>query len=130
MKKIFSLIALSSIGIISFGQAVVDNATIPVSITLNTILRLNVTAGGNIDFAVNTLNQYEYGIANTPNHTTEFTIASSIDYDVELYAEDATFIGSDITGTGASGVGANAGFPLDMVGYVVDYTGVGHTVVV
>ncbi|MCB9002091.1 MAG: hypothetical protein H6537_09000 [Bacteroidales bacterium] len=46
---------------LAFGQAVNDQAIIPVSVTLNSILRLTVVSGGNIDFVVNTIDQYTSG---------------------------------------------------------------------
>eukprot|EP01156_Anaeramoeba_ignava_P020576 Anaeramoba_ignava/c16393_g1_i2.p2 GENE.c16393_g1_i2~~c16393_g1_i2.p2 ORF type:complete len:202 (-),score=8.39 c16393_g1_i2:316-921(-) len=118
MKKIQTLlIALLLAGGI-MAQPVVDNAIIPVSVTLNSILRLNVTSGSNIEFAVNTLNQYTNGIANSDQHDTDFTVASSVDFIVELYAEDATLIGSDLAS------GANT-MPLDNIGYTLEITGTG-----
>jgi len=78
-----------------FGQAIKDNAVIPVSITLNSILRLTVTSGGNIQFVVNTIDQYTGGISNQDQYTTMFTVSSSRDFIVEMYAEDATFVGQE-----------------------------------
>ena len=96
MKKItLSIIALFFAGQMSFAQAVSEHAIIPVSVTLNSILRLNVVTGGNIEFVVNTINQYSSGISNSARYTTNFTVASSTDFDVTLMAEDATLIGSD-----------------------------------
>ncbi len=95
MKKITILMMFIGLGLASFGQAVADNALIPISITLNSILRMNVTSGGNIDFTVNTLDDYENGIDNTARYQTKFTVSSSRNFAVAMYAEDATFIGSD-----------------------------------
>lgn len=82
----------------SFGQAVKDNAVIPVSVTLNSILRLTVTSGGNIQFVVNTIDQYTSGIGNDDQYTTMFTVSSSRDFQVTMGAEDATFIGQETGG--------------------------------
>lgn len=82
-----------------FGQAVRDNAVIPVSITLNAILRLSVTSGGNIQFVVNTIDQYESGIPNSSQYTTTFQVASSRDFTVTMGAEEATFIGIETGST-------------------------------
>ncbi len=82
-----------------FGQAIKDNAVIPVSVTLNSILRLTVTSGGNIQFVVNTIDQYTNGIANDDQYTTMFTVSSSRDFIVEMGAEDATFVGQETGGT-------------------------------
>jgi len=91
-------------------QPVSDNAVIPVSVTLNSILRLTVVTGGNIEFVVNTLDQYSNGIVNSPVTTTNFTVASSVDFDVTLQAEDGNFIGTD---------NPAHTIPLDNVGYTV-----------
>jgi hypothetical protein len=116
MRKIL----LSLAGLLTFGgmmaQPVSDNAVIPVSVTLNSILRLNVTTGGNIEFNVNTLAQYASGIANTAGTTTTFTVASSLDFDVILFAEDTELIGTDLSSS------ANT-MDLDNVGYTLTYGG-------
>lgn len=117
MKKILiSFMALA----LTFGanaQAVSDNAVIPVSVSLTGILRLNVVSGGNIEFVVNTLNQYQNGIKNTQGTDTKFTVSSSTDFDVTLAAEDATFIGADNP--------ANL-MPLDNVSFVLQTSGTGQ----
>lgn len=96
MRKItLSLVALLITGAVAFSQAVADQAIIPVSVSLNSILRLNVTSGGNIEFVVNTITDYSTGIANTARYDTKFTVASSVDFNVLLYAEDLTMIGTD-----------------------------------
>ena len=52
MKKLL----LISVGLImaclTQAQPVSDNATIPIGVTLNSILRLTVVSGGNIEFVV------------------------------------------------------------------------------
>lgn len=113
MKKLFLSFAILSIAFLTYGQAVVNNATIPMSVTLNSILRLNVTAGGGIEFAVNTLKQYDLGIENSPGYDTKFTVASSVDFDVMVNAEDVNLVGSDLT------AGTNV-MPVTMIGYEVE----------
>ena len=98
---------------------VTDQKVIPVSVTLNSILRLNVVSGGNIDFVVNTIQQYEDGIANVGRYDTQFTVASSTDFDVEMYAEDASLVGVDIGGGGANTMS------LNNVGYLLSVDGSG-----
>ena len=93
MRKLFFAAAMLLLSQAGFGQAVKDNAVIPVSITLNSILRLTVTSGGNIQFVVNTIDQYTNGIANSAQYTTNFVVSSSRDFNVTLGAEDASFIG-------------------------------------
>ena len=118
MKKLtISLLAV----IFSFGaalsQPVSDQGIIPVGITLNSILRLNVTGGGNLEYVINTIDQYTNGVGQ-PNalYQTHFTVASSVDYDVDLSADAATFIGVDAVGHT---------IPLDNLGYELVYQGVG-----
>ncbi len=73
-----------------------DRAVIPVAVTLNSILRLNVSSGGNIEFNFNTLSDYENGIQTSAAYQTKFNVASSVDWDVYMYAEEATLTGTDI----------------------------------
>jgi hypothetical protein len=93
MRKLVIAFSALLFGQFSFGQAVSDNATIPVSVTLNSILRLQVKTGGNIQFVFNTMDQYNAGIDETPATTTTFAVSSSRDFTVNMGAEDATFIG-------------------------------------
>lgn len=98
MRKLFYAMSLVLISQLGFGQAVNDQAIIPVSVTLNSILRLTVVSGGNIDFVVNTIGQYTTGINSAgtdARYQTRFTVSSSQDFDVELRAEDANFLGQD-----------------------------------
>jgi hypothetical protein len=111
MRKLFFAAAMLLLSQVGFGQAVNDQAIIPVSVTLNSILRLTVVSGGNIDFVVNTIDQYTYGINNgggDARYHTNFTVSASQDFDVKIRAEDATFLGQDnIAHT----------MPLDNVGF-------------
>jgi hypothetical protein len=118
MKKVSLFFTALAISLASFAQPVADNATIPVSVTLNSILRLNVTSGGNIEFAVNTLDQYTNGIVNSAATTTRFTVASSVDFIVEMYAETAALVSNDL----ASG---SVDMELDNIGYSVQTNGTG-----
>lgn len=98
MRKLFYTMVLAALSQLSFGQAVNDQAIIPVSVTLNSILRLTVVSGGNIDFVVNTIDQYTNGIntgGTDARYQTNFTVSSSQDFDVTLRAEDATLLGQD-----------------------------------
>jgi hypothetical protein len=113
MKKVSLFLIGVLLGLSVIAQPVVDNAIIPVAVNLNSILRLNVTSGGNIEFSVNNIDQYTDGIANSDNYDTKFTVASSVDFDVIMYAEGG-FIGTDD--------GTNA-FPVDNVGYIIESTG-------
>ncbi len=99
MKKLMTIFLALGISLYSFAQAIDDEAVIPVSITLNSILRLNVTSGGNIEFVFNNLNQYTLGIATNARYNTDFNVSSSIDFDVDLTPENTSFfIGTDDPG--------------------------------
>ncbi|MDD3892576.1 MAG: hypothetical protein PHE03_09785 [Bacteroidales bacterium] len=115
MKKLVLGAAMLLFAQFSFGQMVSDNATIPVSVTLNAILRLTVTSGGNIQFVFNTMGQYADGIANTAGTTTTFKVASSRDFTVTMTTEDATLMGVETTET----------IPLNILEWVMAGTGVG-----
>jgi hypothetical protein len=104
----------------SMGQAVDDRAVIPVSVNLNSILRLNVTSGGNIDFNFNTLNDYEYGINTTGRYQTQFTVASSVNWNVFMFAEGPNLIGTDVINNADPKV-----MPIDNIGYNLSSTGTG-----
>lgn len=115
MKKLLLGAAMLLFAQMGFGQSVSDNAVIPVSVTLNSILRLTVTSGGNIQFVVNTIDQYTNGIANNDQYTSSFTVSSSRDFNVTMGAEDADFIGIE---TGAT-------MPLVNLQYTMGGTGGG-----
>ncbi len=130
MRKLLFTLALAVLSQVSFGQAVNDQAIIPVSVTLNSILRLTVVSGGNIDFVVNTIDQYTSGINNGGGDArwqTNFTVSSSQDFDVTLAAEDAFLMGQDdpantmtldnigLDLTGSGGGPANWTLPTDVL---------------
>ncbi len=111
MKKLTILITAVLFSITGvFSQPVSDSGVIPVGVTLNSILRLNITSGGNLEYVVNTIDQYTNGIAQNARYDTHFTVASSVDFDVTLTADAATFIGVD---------DAAHTIPLDNLGYLV-----------
>jgi len=98
-------------------QPVSDMGVIPIGVSLNSILRLNIVKGGNIEFVVSTFKQFNEGITNTDIYDTKFTVASSVDFDVKLYSE------SDVL-TGVSGVAANTMAAVN-IGYLVKTAGTG-----
>ncbi len=111
MKKLTILLtAVLFSATAAFSQPVSDSGVIPVGVTLNSILRLNITSGGNLEYVVNTIDQYTNGIAQNARYDTHFTVASSVDFDVTLGADAATFIGVD---------DAAHTIPLDNLGYLV-----------
>jgi len=103
---------------LAIAQPISDVSVIPVAITINTTMRLNVVSGGNVEFVINTLEQFDNGIENLdPSaddqiYDTRFTVASSINFDVLLFAEDASFIGTD----NRDAANQNT-IPLNNVGY-------------
>ena len=96
MKKSIVISALSLIITGSaFAQPVSDRAVVPMGVTLQQILRINVSNGGNIEFVYNDIDDYKNGIANSAFYDTDLTVASSTDWILHLGAEDATFFGTD-----------------------------------
>ena len=123
MKKLTILFAAVMFSITAaFSQPVSDMGIIPVGVTLNSILRLNITNGGSIEYVVNTMDQYTTGVSNSPGYTTTFTVASSVDFNVNLYADNSQFTGVDVAGLGANTM------PLDHLAYfLTDVGGSGAT---
>lgn len=95
MKKLTILLSAVILSLTTaFAQPVSDHGVIPIGVTLNSILRLNITSGGNIEFMVSTIDQYTNGIANANRYDTHFTVASSVDFDVLLTPDnDNNFVG-------------------------------------
>lgn len=98
MRKLIFVVILAFLSQVGFAQAVQDNAVIPISVTLNSILRLNVTSGGNIQFVFNTMAQYNGGIGVSESTTTAFTVSSSRAYHVNIGAEDPNLLGVEYGG--------------------------------
>lgn len=114
MKKLLISVCALGFALCSNAQAIVDNAVIPVSVNINSIMRMNVVSGGNIEFSFNTINQYTNGIGNGSRYDTKFTVASSVDFKVLLYSEDDKFYGAD---------DATHTMELGLVGFKVKYEG-------
>jgi len=116
MKKLLLIPMGLLMACLTQAQPVSDNATIPIGVTLNSILRLTVVSGGNIEFIVSTMKDYTDGInsggANT-RYWTKFNVASSVDYTVSMYSEEAALNTTDLAIVGASTI------LLDNVGYTL-----------
>jgi len=114
MKKLsISILAIIfSLGA-AFSQPLSDLGIIPVGVTINSVFRLNITSGGNIEFVVNTVNQYTNGIEPSAAYETHFTVDASMNFDVELYADASDFVG--VTG--------NTTLALNSLGYLVSIPG-------
>lgn len=125
MKKYVMIFLVLFVGyqVSSFAQAVDDRAVVPVSVTLNSILRLNIESGGNIEFNFNTLQQYQDGISGIgadDQYSTKLSIASSVDWDLRMGAEDAGLITTDSATVSTS-------MDLGYITYQVDLTEAGVT---
>lgn len=103
MRKLFLSLAFLGICGLGFGQ-ISDNAVIPVSVTINSVLRLQVTSGGNIQFVFNTIDDFTNGIENAPGTTTSFNVASSRAFDVNISTQDADLQGLTSGGTANLGL--------------------------
>lgn len=100
MKKVLAGALLLLLSHFGYTQTVSDQAVVPVSVTLNAILRLTVTSGGNIVFVVNTVDQYTNGIAASPRTTTTFRVSSTRDFTVTMVPENTThFVGVQTNNT-------------------------------
>jgi hypothetical protein len=101
MKKVSFLVAVLFCGLTAFGQAVKDRNVVPVAVSLNQVLRMTVTNGGNIEFVFNTISDYKNGIsalrgvAGDDMYKTDFTVSSSTRWKLTYGAEQATFLGTD-----------------------------------
>jgi hypothetical protein len=95
-------------------QPVSDRAVIPLGVTLQQILRVHVTNGGNIEFVFNDINDYKNGIANSAFYDTDVVLASSTNWEMHFGAEDATLIGTD---------DPTRTLALNNVGFTITWTG-------
>lgn len=95
-KSMFTVLAITLITFSTFAQPVSDRAVIPVAVTLNQILRLNVFNGGNVEFVFNNMNDYKNGLTNgAGQYQTDISVASSTPWSLLMWAEDASFTGND-----------------------------------
>ncbi len=109
MKKLLlGFISLILVGQVGFSQPVSDQAVIPMAITVNSILRLNIVSGGNIEFVFNSINDVSSGIANATAYDTRFTVASTTNWTLNF--------GTDLGAFTATGGGT---IPLDMVALIL-----------
>lgn len=120
MKKLLFVFSFVVLSLATIAQPVKDMAVIPIGVSLNSIMRLTVVSGGNIEFVVNSMQQYTGGIGNTPLYDTRFQIASSLNFNVSLTADAANLVGTSGTGT----------MPVDNIGYTVTSTATLNTTVV
>ncbi len=109
MKKLTYLVAGLVLGCTAVNaQAVRDRNVIPVAVNLNQVLRMSITNGGNIEFTFNSIDDYRDGlsgdqatsgsantVASNPMYVSNFTIASSTEWELSYGSEQATFVGTD-----------------------------------
>ena len=123
MRKISFLAVMLFCGLATFAQAVKDRNVIPVAVSLNQVLRMTVTNGGNIEFVFNTIDDYKNGISaerGNPGdgmYKTDFTVSSSTRWNLTYGAEQATFLGTD---------DPSRLLALDNVGFTITNNGI-HT---
>lgn len=126
-KQLGFLAALFMVSIAGFSQAVKDRQVIPVAVSLNQVLRMTITNGGNIEFVFNSIDDYRDGLSadaatsGSANpaaaegfYQTDFTVASSSRWSITYGSEEATFIGTD--NPAHTLALNNVGFSLDNVG--------------
>jgi len=116
MKKLLLGAAMLLMAQMSFGQAMQEYAIIPISVTLNSVFRLSVVSGGNIEWVVTNIADWNTGIPASTRYQTTFTVAASRDFDVKMYSENATLEGQDNPAVSLA---------LDNVGYKIEATGTG-----
>jgi hypothetical protein len=93
MKKlILGLLVFLMMGIGSYAQPVSDNAIIPMAITVQSIMRLNIKSGGTMEFVFNKISDLTAGIANSAAYDTNFDISASQDWDLNIGTDATEFI--------------------------------------
>ena len=121
MKKVLlGLISIIMAGQISFAQPVSDMAVIPMGITIQSVMRLSITKGGNMEFVFKSAADLSAGIPATfgPAYETKGKITTTQNWDLELTTDEGAFTG-DVTGS----------IPLTVVEFAVS-TGSATTTVI
>jgi hypothetical protein len=83
------------LGLSAFSQPISDRSVVPVAVTLNQILRMNIIDGGNIEFSFNSIADYESGLSNSAFYDTRFNVAASMPWRINVYAESSSLVGTD-----------------------------------
>jgi len=100
MKKLYSsIVALMLTISLSIAQPINDQVVIPMGITINSITRMQVVSGGNIEFVFSSLDDFSTGILYTRGYSTVISLASSEAITVNLKADQAAFNGDATAGT-------------------------------
>lgn len=104
MKKIILGIFAIILGAnISFAQPVSDMAVIPMGITIQNIMRLTITKGGNIEFVFKSAQDRTTGISGTA-YTTAGTVVATQAWQIQLTADNTDFINESGVALGANGL--------------------------
>jgi hypothetical protein len=126
MRKINFVAVMLICGLTLFAQAVKDRNVIPVAVSLNQVLRMTITNGGNIEFVFNSIDDYKKGLSSVGTsgaqnpvgtqdfYKTDFTVSSSTRWKLTYGAEEAKFLGTDNP--------ANK-LDLDNVGFSISHVG-------
>jgi len=92
MKKvILGFLSVILLGQVAVAQPVSDHAIIPMAITVQSIMRLNVKSGGNIEFVFSKISDITAGIPNSPAYDTYFDLSASQNWDVEIGTDNGNF---------------------------------------
>ncbi len=96
-KIILGLLLVLFLGQIAQAQPVKDVAVIPMGITIQSIMRLTITKGGNIEFVFNSADDIQNGVPSAfgTNYETKGIISSSRNWNLDLRVDEANFIGED-----------------------------------
>ncbi len=100
MKKIIlGLLSVLFLGQIAQAQPVNDMAVIPMGITIQSVMRLTITKGGNIEFIFDSADDIQNGVPTSfgTNYETKGIISSSRNWDLNLRVDETSFIGEDGT---------------------------------
>ncbi len=104
MKKVLlGLISIVLTGQICFAQPVSDMAVIPMGITVQSVMRLNITKGGNIEFVFKSAADVNAGLPSSGAYGTTYetsgTISASQNWDLNLTVDETDFITDNNSGT-------------------------------
>ncbi len=99
MKKIIlGLLSVLFFGQITQAQPVNDMAVIPMGITIQSVMRLTITKGGNIEFVFNSASDMTNGIPSggfNSSYETTGIVSSSRNWDLNLRVDESQFMGED-----------------------------------
>ncbi|NJO88298.1 MAG: hypothetical protein HC831_04505 [Chloroflexia bacterium] len=114
MKKVLvGFLSLILVGQVSFAQPVSDMAVIPIGITIQNIMRLTITKGGNIEFVFKSADDIANGIGPSAAYVTTGTVVATQAWDLNMVTDAAQF----------DNEGGTATLPLTTVGYATNGTG-------